>query len=375
VNPEAFRALTARKNYPAFLLSHAGIVIAANPCGSTMLGRAPVRSEDRLHFGAALAESPDTFRAHLRTWASTGIPVSRNLTVRTPDGRRVRFRGEGLAVFDPGPDPQARILLHCVPLQPWDCARLRDESADEPRLVGKMEAMGNLAAGMSHDFNNLLTVMKAEMELALEHTDLPAEITDSLLSTYEAVLRAETLVQGLLSFSRRHHVQTSLTDLGLLLEQGLRKVEAVTAAAGVALQVERSRNALPVLIDPAAMETVLLALVRNAAEASAEGDPLIIRTRAETLCATFVARNAGSKPGEYAVLEVEDHGSGIHPEVQARMLEPFYTTKGRGSGRGLGLAQAFGMVKTLGGYLKVDSEPGRGSTFTVYLPLEASATA
>src|SRR5690606_9183359 len=162
----------------------------------------------------------------------------------------------------------------------------------------------------------------------------------------------------LLAFSRRHHVQAAHTDLGSVLTGTLPKLQA--AVGGARLVVERTEEALPTLIDPDRVETVLLALVRNAAEASPDGAPIHLRTRRESMDPTCVAGNAGSRPGRYAGLEVEDQGTGIAPEVQARMFEPFYTTKGRGSGRGLGLAQAFGIVKTLGGYLKVDTEPGRG---------------
>ena len=239
--------------------------------------------------------------------------------------------------------------------------------AAPPKPVGKMEAMGNLAAGIAHDFNNLLTVMKVEVELILEDDNVPALAVDSLLSAHAAMLRAESLVEGLLAFSRRQLVLTTQTDLGTLLERAVPRVR--TIVGDTELVVEPSTEPLPLLVDPEQMEIVLLALVRNAVEASGEGSRVTIRTRRETLDETFVEENEGSREGEYAVLEVEDHGTGITPDVQERMFEPFFTTKGRGYGRGLGLAQAFGIVKILEGYLKVLTSVGEGSRFIVYLPL------
>jgi two-component system cell cycle sensor histidine kinase/response regulator CckA len=230
-----------------------------------------------------------------------------------------------------------------------------------------MEAMGNLSAGIAHDFNNLLTVMKVEVELAMEHRDLPALVVDSLLSAHAAVVRAESLVRGLLAFSRRQLLQTSEIDLRTLLDRALPKVHAITGVTRPT--VRRAGVPLPVLVDPEQVETVLLALVRNAVEASEPGAAISIRARMERLGPEFARENEGSTEGTFAVLEVEDRGTGITPEVEARMFEPFFTTKGRGYGRGLGLAQAFGIVKTLGGYLKVESTVGSGSTFTVYLPI------
>ncbi|MEX2473294.1 MAG: ATP-binding protein [Gemmatimonadota bacterium] len=227
--------------------------------------------------------------------------------------------------------------------------------------------MGNLAAGIAHDFNNLLTVMKVEVELVLEDDNVPALAVDSLLSAHAAMLRAESLVDGLLAFSRRQLVHPAQTDLGALLERAIPRVR--TILGDTELVVEPTTDPLPLLVDPEQMEIVLLALVRNAVEASSEGSHVTIRTRQETLDKAFVEENDGSREGTYAVLEVEDHGTGISPEVEARMFEPFFTTKGRGYGRGLGLAQAFGIVKMLEGYLQVLTTVGEGSRFIVYLPL------
>jgi signal transduction histidine kinase len=393
-------------------------VLAANDSGSAVLGCTSLCRGQGIDLGRYLegsAEgSPDeAFPELMRAWASAGLPLSRPVRLRPPEGRPVRCRAEGLAVTSPTADGLSRVLLHLVPavgtapLSPLADPRGRASrpstttgasetsrptaAAHDPavappgtpeavrrqmpaelvepdeRHVGKMEAMGNLAAGIAHDFNNLLTVMKVEVELILEDDNVPAHAVDSLLSAHAAMLRAESLIDGLLAFSRRQLMHTARTDLGALLERAIPRVRAILGDKE--LVVGPTTDPLPLLVDAEQMEIVLLALVRNAVEASTDGSRVTIRTRRQTLDETFVEENEGSQEGDYAVLEVEDHGTGIAPDVEERMFEPFFTTKGRGYGRGLGLAQAFGIVKMLGGYLKVLTEVGEGSRFIVYLPL------
>jgi signal transduction histidine kinase len=402
VTPESFLALTARNTHPAFLLSEEGAVVAANPSGSAVLGCKRGGQGCEVTLGDFVEDPEEAYHAHLRSWASAGLPTSRPIRLRAANGTKRRYRGEGLRVMSPGMEAHTLVLLHCVPLDPHLSApggagsvppavasaptprepagsesTPAEPSAPPPletattaatRTVGKMEAMGNLSAGIAHDFNNLLTVMKVEIELAIEHEDLPALVVDSLLSSHAAVVRAEALVDGLLAFSRHQLLQTSEADLRDLIERALPHVRSITEPNEPRL--DAAAVPLPVLVDPEHLETVLLALVRNAVEASEAGGPIHIRTRKEVLGPDFVRDNDGATEGIFAVLKVEDRGTGITPDVAARMFEPFFTTKGRGYGRGLGLAQAFGIVKMLGGYMKVDTEVGSGSTFSVYLPLE-----
>ena len=431
MTPESFLALTARNVHPAFLLSVEGTVLAANPSGSAVLGCLDGWRGGGLELADFVEDPPAMFQDNLKSWAAAGLPTNRPIRIRRASGGGTRYRGEGLRVMSTGPETCPRVLLHCVPIDPGapspdarrggatgsrgatgpngrggphevdgspgaagpprpasrrttlgDPEPMRSEAnsampdaSDSPagsppgmsKTVGKMEAMGNLSAGIAHDFNNLLTVMKVEVELAMEQPDLPALIVDSLLSAHAAVVRAESLVRGLLAFSRHELLQTSEIDMQTLVDQALPKVLAITGSTPPI--VRRAAVPLPVLIDPEHVETVLLALVKNAVEASEPGASISIRAHMERLGREFVRENEGSTEGTFAVLEVEDRGTGITPEVEARMFEPFFTTKGRGYGRGLGLAQAFGIVKTLGGYLKVESTVGSGSTFTVYLPI------
>ncbi len=384
MTPDTFLALTARNDQPAFLLTNEGQVLAANPKGSDLLGRGR-NPATGLDLGGYVDDSAGAFDRLMAAWSTAGVPLTRPLPIRRPDGRTVHCRAEGMGLTDPGDGSHSMVLLHVVPLDPLppldielpDTPSLPVEPSPAPaneqgpppeRSVGKMEAMGNLAAGIAHDFNNLLTVMKVELELVMEDEDIPPQVIDSLLACHTAILDAETLVQGLLAFSRHQLIRPTRVDLSAVLDHALPALRPFLG--DTRLEVERADEALPLLVDTKQVQVVLQALVRNAVEASAPGEPVIVRTRRERLGPGFVQRNEGSREGEYAVLEVEDRGSGMSPEVQARLFEPFYTTKGRRRGRGLGLAQAFGIVKMLDGYLKVDTEAGEGSTFSVYLPLE-----
>ena len=378
--------------------------MAANPSGSEILGCQGLCADGEIHLGDYCEATEGTFDDLIETWSSAGLPRSRNLRLRGADGTSLRFRGEGVRIVDPGHEDRL-VLLHLVPLDErartgpagrspavsGSAAREATQGpgggtsrqavprtpppatdGDEPhRPVGKMEAMANLSAGIAHDFNNLLTVMKVELELALEHLDLPAHVVDSLLSAHAATRRAESLVSRLLAFSRRQLVRPTELDLNALLDQALPKVAPLVK--DLQLVVERAPSVLPCRLDFKLMQTVLLALVENAVDASEEGSSLTIRTRRETLGAAFTRAHDGSREGDFCVLEVEDQGTGISPEVSARMFEPFFTTKSRGHGHGLGLAETYGIVKMLGGYLKVDSLVGTGSTFTVYLPRQGAA--
>jgi len=399
LTPESFLLLTARSPFPSLLLSVDGMILAANDPATRLVGRSPAgRPLQELATGEA-AELEEA----LRTWSSAGVAVGRPLRLGTGPGRERRFRGEGLRVMSAGRDPVPSILLHCVPLDPparctgrpvateegEDGPRTPSErgpgSPSEPglgpssgpgpgRVVGKMEAMGNLAAGIAHDFNNLLTVMKAEIELSQEHPGLPGVVVESLAATHDAIHQAEGLVNGLLAFSRRQLVRVVMLDLRTLVSEAVERIRPEIADRAVDLVLEPADDPLLVEGDRPQMEVVLLALVRNAHDAVRGAGRIRVRTRRETLSPDFVRRNPGSTQGTFAVMEVVDDGIGIAPEISGRLFEPFFTTKGRGAGRGLGLAQAFGIVKALSGYLRVESAPGHGATFTVYLPLADPAS-
>jgi signal transduction histidine kinase len=246
----------------------------------------------------------------------------------------------------------------------------------EPQLLAarRMEAIGQLASGIAHDFNNLLTAMLGYCELVLDELGAEHALRADAEEILNAAARAEALTRQLLAFSRCEPVQLQSVDLNALVsnvDRLLRRligedVELVTALEGQ----------LPcVRADPGQMEQLLLNLAVNARDAMPGGG----RLRIETACLEVPAEgdpiHPGVAPGRYATLAVSDTGVGIDPATRARIFEPFFTTKERGKGTGLGLATVRSIVQQSGGAIRVESEPGRPTTFTVYLPAGAEAAA
>ena len=231
----------------------------------------------------------------------------------------------------------------------------------------KMEAVGRLAGGVAHDFGNLLTVIHVRAQLALQRlgTAEPARQDIELLDATAA--RAGGLVRQLLAFSRKQVLQPKVLDLNTVVaeaEQMLRPLigEDISIVTTLATGLGR------VKADPIQLQQVLVNLAVNARDAMPQGGTLTIETADALLDEAFTLEHAGASNGPHVVLHVRDTGTGMDEATRAQIFEPFFTTKQVGKGTGLGLATVYGIVKQHGGYIGVDSEPGRGATFSVYLP-------
>jgi signal transduction histidine kinase len=245
-------------------------------------------------------------------------------------------------------------------------------SDDELSQAEKLEAVGRLAGGIAHDFNNLLTVIGGRSDLLLQRLapDSPGRRDAELIQA--ASRRAARLTHQLLAFGRRQVLMPKAFDLGVFvagLEPTLRRL----LGQGIELVVATAAPA-PVMADPGQLEQVVVSLVTNARDAMPGGGRLTLQTAGVEADEALARRHAGLQPGSYAVLTVRDTGSGMDGRTQARIFEPFFTTKDQGRGTGLGLAMVYGIVRQSGGGIGVDSAPGRGTTFSIYLPLaEAGA--
>jgi two-component system cell cycle sensor histidine kinase/response regulator CckA len=231
----------------------------------------------------------------------------------------------------------------------------------------RMEAVGRLAGGIAHDFNNLLTIIKGYVEMATNRNLAQPELRSDLQHIGDASERAGTLVRQLLAFSRKQVLKPKVLDLNCIvlnLDKLLRRLLAET----VEMKTIVGKDVGAVKADPSQIEQVIMNLVVNARDAMPKGGRLLIETSNVELDDTYAQDHATVRPGRYVMLAITDTGIGMTADTVAHIFEPFYTTKGSGSGTGLGLSTVYGIVKQSGGYIWAYSEPGKGTTFKVYLP-------
>jgi signal transduction histidine kinase/CheY-like chemotaxis protein len=236
----------------------------------------------------------------------------------------------------------------------------------------KMEAIGLLAGGVAHDFNNLLAVINGYSDLLLERGDLPESDRRSLEQIKQAGGSAVTLTRQLLMLSRQQVVEAVVLNINQTvgnLDKMLRRLIKENIQFSFVLDPQLDR----VKADPGQVEQIVLNLVVNARDAMPHGGTLRIQTKNVEKSNSPAA--PGVSPSRFVLLEVTDTGTGMDQQTQAHIFEPFFTTKAVGKGTGLGLATVYGIVKQSGGHIEVQSAPGRGSSFQIYLPAEAQAAA
>ena len=341
-------------------------------------------------------------RTHWEAWpASAGTPVEaayrKAMAERVPVALEHRFGGEGRGVWldiRAFPVPEGIAVLYrdvtgrkraeeVLARDREGLGRLVEErtaallrAAEERRRAEeamrqseKLAALGQLTGGVAHDFNNLLQVVSSGAAL-LKRPGLSearrAMVLDGMIGAGQA---ARGLTGRLLAFARRQALAPETLDLNARL-LGLSELLRQTLGSAVRVETELAADLWPVHCDPGGLEVALLNLAANARDAMPSGGALRLRTRNAALGA------AGERAaGDYVVLEVEDTGEGMPPAVLARVFEPFFTTKEAGRGTGLGLPQVFGFARQSGGDIRIESEPGRGTTVAVLLPRAAAAAA
>jgi signal transduction histidine kinase/ActR/RegA family two-component response regulator len=245
------------------------------------------------------------------------------------------------------------------------------ESEEQLRQAQKMEAVGRLAGGIAHDFNNLLTAILGYAELLASSRELSPPSRQSVEMIQKAGRQAAAVTHQLLAFSRKQMLQPRVIDLNSLVND-FEKILRRVIGEHIELTTRPEAACARVKADPNQIEQVILNLGVNARDAMPKGGRLLIRTGNVELDAVAArAQAADLEPGSYVLLEVSDTGNGMTDEVKSRIFEPFFTTKEPGKGTGLGLATVYGVVKQSGGSLAVESRAGAGSTFRIYLPLEA----
>jgi PAS domain S-box-containing protein len=236
----------------------------------------------------------------------------------------------------------------------------------------KMEAVGQLAGGVAHDFNNIMTAIMGYgelLEMEIEEDSPTQSKVNAILSSAQ---KAATLTRGLLTFSRKQIIDPKVVmlneivrELGTLLEHLI--------SEDIKLRTVLTEDDLPILVDPGQIEQAIMNLTTNARDAMPSGGVLTVSTDAVEFDDEYIKAHGYGETGRYALLSIEDSGEGMDEETKGKIFEPFFTTKGLGRGTGLGLAMVYGIIKQNGGYINVYSEPGKGTIFRIYIPLTTEA--
>jgi PAS domain S-box-containing protein len=291
----------------------------------------------------------------------------RERVIEKQRARRLRLRNGTVVTLE---DTNSLVELRGQP--PLLLGQSRDLTAQERleeqlRQSQKMEAIGQLAGGVAHDFNNILTVIHGHASLLLAGGALTGVSARSAQQISQAAGRAASLTRQLLAFSRRQVIQPRELDMKEVVGNMTSMLGRILGE-DIALQLHYSPHPAIVHADAGMMEQVLLNLAVNSRDAMPKGGVLAIRISALELDARVVAEHSEARAGRFICLSVTDTGCGIRPENLRRIFEPFFTTKEVGKGTGLGLATVYGIVKQHHGWIEVESEVGKGTAFKVFLP-------
>jgi PAS domain S-box-containing protein len=284
--------------------------------------------------------------------------------------RNTRWEGEATARRKDGSSFPQQVSLASLAEGGMVCVcrdlSERRKMEDQLRKKQRMESVGTLAGGIAHDFNNLLTVIIGYAQTLLAKVENDPALRSNVEHIVQSASRAASLTRQLLAFSRKQVLQPRVLDLNLVVRD-LERMLRPLVGDDITMIAQCAPNLGSVKADLSQLEQVIVNLVVNARDAMPRGGRLILSTTNQDL----VHENGGDRdvpPGRYVVLSVSDNGIGMDPEVLSRIFEPFYTTKDVGKGTGLGLSTVYGTVEQSGGYVAVDSKPGKGTEFKIFLP-------
>ena len=358
LSEQSYRSLVEEAPYAICRVTMSGQLLQVNPAMLEMLGydtSAELLERDLPLIFAAPADFDELRRALLEAGAFQGLEST---WVRC-NGQEIRVSVGGRAVRS-----QAGEVLYLDVIAQNVTERKQLEA--QLRQAQKMQAIGQLAGGVAHDFNNLLTVIGGQVEVVLLGT-VDVDVQFRLEEVKRAAERAATLTRQLLAFSRRQVLQNKVIDLNRVISH-MSQMLTRLIGENIELTFVPGDEVGHVKADPNQIEQALMNLAVNARDAMPQGGRLTVGTSHVRIGAGPAQQPGAIEPGEYVLITVKDTGHGMDRHTQSRIFEPFFTTKKTGEGTGLGLSMVYGVVRQSGGHIQVESEPGRGSTFKIYLP-------
>jgi PAS domain S-box-containing protein len=361
---ERYRTLFNDIQDGVYRSTHAGRFVEVNPAMIRMLGYRSREEVLAIDIKKELYFAPDD-RDSL--FLDTGQQKVETFRLRRRDGSEIWVEDHGRYVHD----AQGNVLFHEGILRDITERVLAEQEREKlhAQLIQaqKMESVGRLAGGVAHDFNNMLGAILGYTELALEQVAATHPLHESLVEIQKAAQRSSDLTRQLLAFARKQTVAPRVLDLNETVSGMLQMLRRLIGE-NIELTWAPGTSVWPVRMDPSQIDQILANLCVNARDAIGGVGEVIIETENATFDEFYCVRHEGFVRGDYVQLSVSDNGSGMDRETQEHLFEPFYTTKVVGQGTGLGLATVYGAVKQNDGFINVYSEPGKGTTFKIYLP-------
>ena len=338
-----------------------GIMRLLSPSVFATLGYTPAELVGHNIFELIRPEDASLKRdAMARAFADPSLHQSLQLRMRHKDGSWLRMESGCRALPAVDGTPSAAVFTS---RDVTDQLLLQEQV----RQSQKMEAIGSLAGGVAHDFNNLLSIILSYATFVQEHLKEGDRDWDDVQQILTAAKRAETLTRQLLTFSRRQMVKPEVLDLNVIVKN-IEKMMRRLIGEDIELQTRLADELHTIRADSGQLEQIVVNLAVNARDSMETGGQLSIETANVVLDEEYTRQHLDAVPGDYVLLAVSDTGVGMDEATRAHIFEPFFTTKEQGKGTGLGLATVHGIVKEAGGSIWVYSEPGKGTTFKVYLP-------
>ena len=360
---ELFRLITENAVDMIAVVDGSGNRIYNSPSYQKLLGY----SQDELRQTSGVEQIHPDDRQKVLEAASeakrSGVGRSVEYRIRHKDGRWVPLESTASVVRNNAGEVEKLVIVNRDVTE-------RKDLEKQLLLSQKLEAIGRLSGGVAHDFNNLLGVILGYCEELQKHIPPEDPYREAVDEIQNAGKRAASLTQQLLTFSRKQVLEPQALDLNLIVGEAGKMLERLIGE-DISLDIVAGTQIGVVKADRSQIERVILNLAVNARDAMPQGGKVTVETAEVELDETSATLSRCTEPGPYVMLKVSDTGCGMDAELQSHIFEPFFTTKGQGTG--LGLATVYGVVKQSGGYISVDSELGKGTTFKIYLP-RASAS-